>query len=156
MYDAIKRYREAHPESVKETNRKYHARNRAARLEKSKLYRQANLERLLVANRVASREHYRKNPNYYWHKKTMRRGIEIQATPQWANRERILEIKEHARFLTFETGVQYSVDHIVPLRGVNSAGEVIVCGLHWEGNLQVMPLVDNKAKGNRWWPDMPT
>lgn len=41
------------------------------------------------------------------------------------------------------------VDHIVPL--TSDLG----CGLHWEGNLQVIPAAANLAKKNFWWPDMP-
>lgn len=47
------------------------------------------------------------------------------------------------------TGVRYSVDHIVPLQ------HPIVCGLHRPTNFEVVPLLDNVRKGNRWWPDMP-
>lgn len=50
---------------------------------------------------------------------------------------------------TAETGIQHSVDHIVPLR------HPLVCGLHCPANLRVAPLAENQAKGNRWWPDMP-
>ena len=43
---------------------------------------------------------------------------------------------------------QLHVDNIVPLKSA------IVCGLHWEGNLQLLTSVENIKKGNRTWPDM--
>lgn len=46
-----------------------------------------------------------------------------------------------------------SVDHAVPLYGeVNDVH--VVCGLHCEANLAIIPLRENKAKGNRHWPDI--
>lgn len=47
------------------------------------------------------------------------------------------------------TGVDYQVDHIVPLQSR------LVCGLHNEANLSVIPAIDNNRKGNRYWPEMP-
>ena len=47
------------------------------------------------------------------------------------------------------TGVKWEVDHIVPL------ASRIVCGLHAETNLRVVPKLVNRIKGNRFWPDMP-
>ena len=41
------------------------------------------------------------------------------------------------------------VDHIVPLQSA------LVCGLHCEANLEIIPGAANEAKKNYWWPDMP-
>lgn len=49
-----------------------------------------------------------------------------------------------------ETGVKHHVDHIVPIKSP------IVCGLHCEANLQILPEAENIRKGNRHWPDMPS
>lgn len=73
----------------------------------------------------------------------------IKATPEWANKKAIAEVYERSAFMTEITGDQYHVDHIVPLRSK------LVCGLHVEFNLQVIPGSENMAKSNRTWPDMP-
>lgn len=70
----------------------------------------------------------------------------LHATPGWANQEAIDEIYREADRLTRETGVPHQVDHIVPLN------HPLVCGLHVETNLRVIPAAENMAKRNRWWP----
>ncbi len=72
-----------------------------------------------------------------------------QTVPAWVNNSAISEVYREARTLTELTGVPHHVDHVVPLRSP------LVCGLHWEKNLQVLPATNNIRKGNRWWPDMP-
>lgn len=70
------------------------------------------------------------------------------ATPLWADREKIKLIYKEAERLR-ENGVDVHVDHVVPLTSD------IVCGLHWHGNLAIIPRLENHAKSNRWWPDDP-
>ncbi len=76
-----------------------------------------------------------------------RRFAKHKAMPMWANHTAIADLYEQARRLSIDTGIQHHVDHIVPLKNDR------VTGLHWEGNLAVIPATDNLSKGNRFWPD---
>lgn len=71
-----------------------------------------------------------------------------RVTPAWADRKKLREFWKRSMELTALTGIQHSVDHIVPLI------HPLVCGLHCEANLEVKPLVENIKKSNNWWPDM--
>lgn len=77
------------------------------------------------------------HPEVHRRNTSLRRAKVSHATPPWADRQAIKAIYIAAR----EQGLQ--VDHKVPLRGKN------VCGLHVEGNLQLLPAVANRTKGNR-------
>lgn len=71
-----------------------------------------------------------------------------RAQPVWQDSSELREFWKLSARRTLETGVQHSVDHIVPL--INKR----VCGLHCAANLQVIPLAENIAKSNATWPDM--
>jgi len=71
------------------------------------------------------------------------------ATPVWADLQAIKEIYKKAHKLKKETGENWHVDHIVPLKGK------IVSGLHVEYNLQILTATENCKKSNRYWPGMP-
>jgi len=49
-----------------------------------------------------------------------------------------------AKWCSKVTGIQYEVDHIIPLQGKK------VCGLHTANNLQVIPMSDNRKKNNQF------
>jgi 5-methylcytosine-specific restriction endonuclease McrA len=58
------------------------------------------------------------------------------------------EAYDLARLRTISTGINWHVDHVVPLRSK------IVSGLHSHTNLEVIPGVENLRKTNRFWPEM--
>lgn len=73
-----------------------------------------------------------------------RRAVKLQATPLWltlAHRQEMTDLYAFARFAAQE------VDHIVPLAGKH------VCGLHVPWNLQLLPPLENRSKGNRHGSD---
>jgi hypothetical protein len=78
-----------------------------------------------------------------------RKARRLKASPIWRNQFFIDEIYHLAKIRSKATGIKWHVDHIVPLKSD------IVCGLHTEANLQVIPAQTNQKKGNWTWPDMP-
>ncbi len=122
-------------------------------------YYRKNIEKITRVNA----EWRNKNPDRYseinknWRKRNMptvlswviaRHAQKLNATPKWANFEKIKKVYEQSQRIIDETGVPHAVDHIVPLKSK------LVCGLHCEANLQVLSRSENLAKSNRWWPDM--
>ncbi len=125
-----KQWRESNRDRCAKATRDYRSRNPGYDKESNAKWRAENRHRL-AANQ------------------SKRRAVELQAVARWANREAIAAMFEEAKRLTEQTGTPHHVDHIVPL---NSK---IVCGLHCEANMRVIPATDNISKGNRHWPDMP-
>ncbi len=109
------------------TERKYRERHRAELNARRDAYRRNNLAKDVT-------------------KVTMRKYRKLQATPKWANEFFIEEIYDLARRRTKVTGFKWHVDHIVPIK------HPLVCGLHVEHNLRVIPAAINLQKNNRFAP----
>jgi hypothetical protein len=77
-----------------------------------------------------------------------RRAAKLKATPTWADPEAVRTTYAKAKRLSKWTGEQMHVDHVVPLKSE------LVCGLHNQFNLQIIPASDNFIKSNRIWPGM--
>ena len=92
----------------------------------------------------ASGRVYRRQPQHVEAEKSVRRrNAQGQATPPWADISAIRSIYREAARLTKATGEPHHVDHVVPLISP------VVCGLHTQSNLQVLPASINLSKGNR-------
>lgn len=89
-----------------------------------------------------ARNFYEKYPHKVLAQQAKRRARQIGSIPAWADQERIAEIYREARKATRRTGIKHSVDHIVPLKSA------VVCGLHVEQNLRVVPHTQNCRKYN--------
>ena len=132
-------------EKKKAYQREYTKKNKET-VQQSKIrYYNENKEEIKLKNNL-----YRQNnPHMRSAADARRKASELNATPPWANIYDIRKIYKLAKKLTKSTGVQHSVDHIVPLQGKT------VCGLHCEANLRVITLSENASKQNRYWPNMP-
>lgn len=128
----------------------------------NKKYRErTDSDPVLRAKKIEDRREWYRNSTHVWKnwcaqnrvsinaREARRRAGKLKATPKWANLEVIEKIYEEAYAMSSGSEIKYHVDHIVPL--VSD----IVCGLHCETNLQILPANENISKNNRFWPDMP-
>jgi hypothetical protein len=69
-------------------------------------------------------------------------------------RKQILEYYVLAAYLTKITGVEYAVDHIIPLKCCNELGTRIATGLHVPWNLQIITKEANSQKSNKIRPEI--
>jgi len=134
----------------------WYARNREYALSKTKDWRQQNLERKRDyrkaeyarnkdAAKLAAKEYRKAHPAKVNHWSRMKQCAKANRTPIWMTTEDkwvISEIYELAKLRTQCTGINWQVDHIIPLRGKT------VSGLHIPYNLQVIPEQMNKVKRN--------
>lgn len=162
--------RETNPDKYKERSANYWINNK----ETVKQWREDNKERYqgqIDAWHAAHRERVREHARNCYHRHIDRRRIEcrnwqranrpttnaalaryrarkLRATVCWANNLKIKTIYAKSSRLSIWMGSKFDVDHMVPLQSD------LVCGLHNEFNLQILPTLENKSKSNRWWPNM--
>jgi len=144
----------------KQASQEHYLKNKKDRNEAAKLWRKKNKDK---SNEI-SRSHHRRNSvargdyNKEWSKlnsglrratAAKRNAAKYRAIPIWANIQQIKRIYSECKRVQDVTGVRMHVDHIVPLQSK------LVCGLHCEANLRIIPGAENEAKRNFWWPDMP-
>lgn len=116
--------------------------NREAKNAASLKSRNKNIDKA----RTASREYYIRNKDNYRSAKAKRRAIKNQRLPVWFGEFDKFVVSECAilaSIRTEETGINWHVDHMVPLQAKKASG------LHCAVNLQVIPAVMNLKKHNR-------
>lgn len=133
--------------------REQYVKHRAKRLARCKQYREKNWAVRYAKHKVYYRRYMDERPGlqaHYvreWRKRNPERAMhqvlrrtKERPIPKWANRFFMREIYALARLRSKVTGMQWHVDHIIPLFGEN------VCGLHVEHNLRVVPATVNLRK----------
>lgn len=158
-----KDYRSTRLDMISEYARNWYIENRDRKLHLGRLWYQNNKEYVDTRNRQWRKD----NPDKVRHLARLYRMVnadkcrsftakyrasKLQATPLWLDDGHIQEVLDFytaATMFQVYTGIDYQVDHIVPLQGET------VCGLHVPWNLQLLSSFENQSKGNRYWPDMP-
>lgn len=116
-------------------------------------YREVNRKKLRVRSVAWRRSHPEKckmwnaaytraHPEKHCANVARREALKLQAVPAWADAALMNDMYAEAAYQGME------LDHMVPLNSLK------VCGLHWEGNFQLLTPRENRQKGNRSWPDM--
>ena len=134
----VKIYSDSTKKESSERSRKHHLANRQHRLEKEKARYQANREK----KAEYAKKYYEANKGDFYFRRGKARAARIQRTPQWADMSAVAEFYAEAKRLEELTGIQFHVDHIVPLQGE------MVSGLHVPANLQLLTAHENLSKSN--------
>lgn len=139
-------WHQRNPERLKELNRARYESDKEKVNNQSKSWAKANPEKLYI---IKKRWRHN-NPHAVSAFGSNYRARKSGAKPAWADESEIFRFYEAREAIEKETGETWHVDHIVPLQSK------IVCGLHCEFNLQLLPALENQRKGNFHWPDMPS
>ncbi len=123
---------------------KWREKNPGRNAEYSRKWRAADPERAREGVRQSLRKWRPKNRHKKAYETRLRDAGKAKRTPKWANLDAILCIYEEAKELTEFTGVEWHVDHVIPLKGK------LVSGLHVRENLQLLPAIENMRKHNKF------
>lgn len=132
-------YVQANKDKVNELSRKWYSKNIDYNLLRSKNYYHSNLDKVIETKKA-------------WKCKNMDKlaaaSSKLRAKKKMCclnlplDKENIKQIFREAKALERLVKISYHVDHIIPLVSK------FVCGLHVSWNLQLLPKVQNLAKGN--------
>ena len=132
-------YRERNPEKRRESLSRYVRDNP----EKSREWYQSNAEHVKARVKVWAQSNPERVRLNALVSANNRRARKVKATPGWFDPDKVRAIYEERERIQMETGVPHHVDHIVPLHSP------LVCGLHVQHNLRVIPAKENWSKSNK-------
>lgn len=141
----IKEYQANNKDRLNKKKKEYRSNRKRQYANYSREWRLRNPDK----RKKVAMNYVKNNPEKMAARAAARRAMKLQATPSWANDEKIKNFYIESRERTRVSGIKHHVDHIVPL--VSN----LVCGLHCEDNLMVIEGKENIRKGNRYWPNMP-
>jgi hypothetical protein len=135
-------YASRNPDKVRSQKRKWYECNGDLVRKRSNEYRKNNNSKVALLQRTYRRNNLGKVNAH----KARYRADRRRAHAPWADLEKITKLYEEAQVLRV-TGCDWHVDHIIPLK------HPLVCGLHVEQNLQLLPARDNLSKKNIFDPE---
>jgi hypothetical protein len=120
----------------------YNTANKIKLTQQKTSWKEKNSEKAVVARKKWCKN----NPTKLVFNSVRRKLAKIQRMPAWLNSGQLVEMEGVYDYCSAlrRAGLDYHVDHVVPLRGK------IVSGLHVPWNLQVISGADNVRKGNRF------
>jgi hypothetical protein len=141
-YERVKAWRAANPDKWAEQKRRYAKRHPEQLVAKTLRWKANNPERAAEV----SRNTRLKNAGRVQANKSKYRASKKNRTPNWITTVSLFEMQciYAYRAALQSVGLNYEVDHIIPLQGK------IVSGLHTPENLQVIPTIQNRIKNNRY------
>jgi len=141
-YQRVKEWRAANPDKKLEQDRRYAEKYPEKLVAKTQRWRAKNPQSAAESSRKTRQKHAAR----VLANKAKYRAAKLQATPRWLNKGHWFEIGcvYLYRDSLKRIGLDYHVDHIVPLQGKK------VSGLHVPENLQVLPADRNRLKNNHY------
>ena len=160
-YERVKKWRAENPEAKSAQSKRYQAKNPEKCAEKAAKWAQLNPEKIKQIRRTSSAkariihaaviktrkaEYAKNNCDVINAAVARRKAAKLMRTPKWLDQTFIKEIEFTYTWCAAlrSCGLNYHVDHVVPLQGET------VSGLHVPWNLQVIPASENIRKRNRW------
>ena len=137
-----KLYRQNNQEVIKKVRMRYLHANKEKIIKRLRVYRQNN--KVDIATRI--KKCYDNKPEVYTAIRAKRRAAKLERTVLWADHWGIKQYYIMVHKLTKLYGMEFQVDHKIPLQGKN------VSGFHVENNLQIITAAENAAKCNRFEP----
>ena len=133
----------------------WYSKNREHQIAKASAWQSSNIGRVLEKNRAwrqvnpdkakeAQAKYHKANPVGHRDRVARRRAAQKNAVPKWADRVQIKFLYATRYYMSLETGIEWHVDHFVPLQHDK------VCGLHTPANLRIIPATDNRRKHNKF------
>lgn len=128
-------------EGYKKKRKEYREKNKVKIYERHKNFRLNNKDKEAMYGKKYRNTEKGKLSNIK--RSNQRRARKLKAHPKWANNDKILEVYELAKELQWLSEEKLEVDHIIPLQSD------VICGLHVDWNLQILPRSMNRSKGNK-------
>ncbi len=150
-----KKWKNSNPEKAKEGDRKQNKLRRKRKTETARAWRRRHPDKIREVNQrqySKQRAWAKEHPEVYAYHALVRRRMQKQACPQWLtsqHKEQIRLIYKSARTKSEFHEIDFHVDHIEPIKGVDELGNHVSCGLHVPWNLQVLTAEENLLKKNK-------